>query len=126
MAHNPANSPCAPLQIKVTFLANAQYPPYTLDVHTTESIWSVVLHAYIPVRLEAELVVACDLTEVSLELLQDLLVTDGLVVRDKGVQVCKLRHREGKKFCHRIQFHRARPLEGGEGRGGGWISASHV
>lgn len=45
-----------------------------------------------PVRLEAELVVACDLTQISLQFLQQLLVAHSLPVGDEWVQGVELWH----------------------------------
>ena len=47
-----------------------------------------------PVRLEAESVIACDLTEVSLQLLQQLLVANGLLAGNERVDAVELWHRD--------------------------------
>ena len=77
-----------------------------------------------PVWLEAELVIAGQLTEVPLQLLQEFLVAHGLLRGDEGVELAELRHRYRKQLRCSVQFHRAGALEGGgrgreEGRRGG-------
>lgn len=44
----------------------------------------------VPVRLEGDVVIAGHLTEVPLQLSEELLVAIGLIQRHEGVDVCKL------------------------------------
>ena len=70
------------------------------------------------VRLKADLVIAGDLAQVPLQLLQQLLVSLGLVQGHKGVQGAELRQQQWDALCGGIQFHGAGALHG-EGRGRG-------
>ena len=74
-------------------------------------MYNVHVCMFKPVWLEAELVVTSYLTEVSVQLLQQLLVADGLLLWSKRMEGGKLWHGNGEEFRSGVQLQGTRPLE---------------